>query len=247
MGDDLHRLVIFDDDEWAAAAADLLARRMETVIEARGHCSLALSGGSTPAPVFEALARHELDWDRVILLQADERLVPHDAPERNLQTQQAAFGDLPVRWLPMPVDDLLAERPALNGGADPAAPISECSGAVAAFVERLHRLAEDPVILDIVHLGLGDDGHTASLFAGDPALEVLRDPIALTGIQAGYRRLTLTRPVLDRAHCVFWLVRGSAKVPALGRLLAGDLSIPAGLIRPAHSVVVADDAAARQG
>ncbi|MEL7210438.1 MAG: 6-phosphogluconolactonase, partial [Actinomycetota bacterium] len=85
-----------------------------------------------------------------------------------------------------------------------------------------------------------------ALFPDDPALQVLRDPVALTEERAGHRRLTLTRPVLDRARCVFWLVRGSTKVPALGRLLAGDLTIPAGLIRPAHSVVVADAAAARQ-
>ncbi|MEM9891807.1 MAG: 6-phosphogluconolactonase [Actinomycetota bacterium] len=246
MSDDLHRLVIFDDDEWAEETARLLAERIQTIIDARGHCTFALSGGSTPAPVFHALAQRELDWDRVVLLQADERVVPADDPARNLVMQREAFADLPVAWLPLPVDQLLEEGTALDLDPASAPPIAERSGAVAAFVEQLHRLADDPAVVDVIHLGLGDDGHTASLFPDDPALQVLRDPVAVTGEQAGHRRMTLTRPVLDRARSVFWLVRGSSKVPALGRLLAGDLAIPAGLVMPAMSVVVADAAAARQ-
>ncbi len=246
--DDLHRLEIVDADGWADVAARLLAERMAAVIGARDHCTVALSGGSTPAPVFRALAGHDLDWDRVVLLQVDERLVPLDHPDRNLTDQRQAFGHLPVAWLPLPVDEVLAEG-VLDGSGDPVAglrPIAQTSSAVGRFVERLHGVADRPPLVDLVHLGLGADGHTASLFPDDPAGFELRNPVAVTDVRAGHRRLTLTRSVLDRARSVFWLVRGEDKAPALGRVLAGDLGIPAGLIRPAYSVIVADSTAARQ-
>ena len=243
--DDLHRLEIVDTERWAATAARLLAERITAVIARRGRCLIALSGGGTPGPVFAELAKADVDWTRVVALQADERLVPVDSPDRNLRAQQDAFAGLPIAWLPLPVDDVLDEG--LPDGDDALLrPIAEHSPAVAAYIDQLHELADSPARVDLVHLGLGDDGHTASLFPDDPALFELRWPVALTDERNGHRRLTLTRSVIDRSGAVFWLVRGSSKAKPLGRLLAGDLTIPAGLIRPAHSVVLADTEAARQ-
>lgn len=242
MGDDLHRLEIVPDAGWAEAGADRLAQGIERALLARNRCLLALSGGSTPAPVLAALAARPLDWVRVTVLQVDERLVPPDHPDRNLRGQSAALGHLPVSWLPLPVDALLA-APDPNGEPDPVA----VANALHDWTHRLVELADDPPVLDVVHLGVGADGHTASLVAGDPAVMELRRYVTLTRPYQGHRRLTLTRPVFDRAHCVIWLVRGADKAGPLGRILAGDLSIPAGVIRPRHSVIVADPDATRQG
>lgn len=242
MGDDLHRLEIVPEAGWAEAGADRLAEAVERSLAARGRCLLALSGGSTPGPVLAALAARPLDWERVTVLQVDERLVPPEHPDRNLRGQRAALAHLPVSWLPLPVDALLA-APDPAAEPDPAVVASTLHE----WTHRLVELADDPPVLDVVHLGLGADGHTASLTAGDPAVMELRRYVTLTRPYQGHRRLTLTRPVFDRAHEVVWLVRGADKADPLGRLLAGDLSIPAGVIRPRHSLIVADPDATRQG
>lgn len=234
-GEDLHRLEIVAVEDWVGFAAELLAAGIRDAIDRRDQCLVAISGGSTPGPVFELLATKPLRWDRVVLLQADERLVEPGSERRNLGPQREAFAGLPVTWIPLPVDAVLA--------ADDGATVED---ALDNFVDQLETLAERPPVIDIAQLGLGDDGHTASLFAGDPALEELRRPVALTDEQLGNHRITLTRSLFDRARSVIWLVRGENKAPALGRLLAGDLTLPAGLLRPAHSVIVADTSAARQ-
>ncbi len=242
MTDDLHTLDIAAPGRWADRAADVMAAAIAQAIGRSGRCLMAISGGSTPLPVFEALAGRDVLWEHVTILQVDERIVPADDPARNLAEQKAALGYLGATWLPLPVDDLLA----IPNDADPADRAAAEATVVEEFIADLVGLADDPPILDLVHLGLGDDGHTASLFPGDPLVDELRAPAGLTGMQNGVRRMSLTRPVLDRARMVVWLVRGAAKAEPLGRLLAGDLRIPSGLIRPAHSVVLADGDAARQ-
>lgn len=245
MGEDLHRLEIEPVDRWAVHAADRLAAEIGESITTRGRCLLALSGGSTPGPVLAELARRPLDWGMVTILQVDDRLAPMTDPRRNLAGIKAAFEGLPVSWLPLPVDRLLdGGRP--NTADDPPPPAAELDVALGALTSRLVELADDPPVIDVAQLGLGEDGHTASLVPGDPVVQELRRYVALTGPYQGLRRLTLTRPVFDRAHCVIWLVRGQSKAEPLGRLLAGDLSIPAGLIRPRRSLIVADADAARQ-
>ena len=213
-----------------------MAAAIAASISRSGRCLMALSGGSTPAPVFEALAGRDLLWEKVTILQVDERLVPADSDDRNLGQQRLAFENLGAQWLPLPVDEILA---------------ADSDAKVAAVLDRfgmdLIEHADEPPILDLVHLGLGDDGHTASLVPGDPLVNEMRDYVGLTGEYRGSKRISLTRPVLDRARMVVWLVSGSSKAEPLGRLLAGDMSIPAGLIRPAHSVILADADAARQG
>jgi 6-phosphogluconolactonase len=237
---DLHRLEILSLHQWAKRAASYLATAIADAIERRGRCLMAISGGTTPGSAFDQLATIPLDWDRVIVIQVDERLAPAGSEGRNLTRQRESFATLPVTWLPLPVDDLLAVSAAENLTVEDAAPF------IAEFTDRLTILADDPPVLDIVQLGLGDDGHTASLFPDDPALIDLVHYTALTGCQQGYRRLTLTRPVLDRARLAVWLVRGAAKAKPLGGLLAGDLTMPAGLIMPRQSVIMADTEAARQ-
>ena len=242
MTDELHTLDISAPERWADRAADVMAAAIAQAIGRSGRCVMALSGGATPGPVFEALADRDVLWEHVTIVQVDERLVPADDPARNLAGQKAALGHLGASWLPLPVDELLA-LPTGGSQAEREAAVAEV---LDEFVADLVGLADDPPILDLVHLGLGDDGHTASLFGGDPLLDELRTPVGLTGVHNGVARVSLTRPALDRARMVVWLVRGSSKVEPLGRLLVGDLSIPAGLIRPAHSVVLADADAARQ-
>ncbi len=239
MADDLHTLDITETDRWALRAADVMEAAIAQAIDRFGRCNMALSGGSTPAPVFASLAERELAWDAVTILQVDERIVPGDDPARNLTPQQEAFAELGANWLPLPVEDLL-----LLGPLDPVR--GDVKAVLQRFGQQLVELAGEPPLLDLVHLGLGDDGHTASLVPGDPLVNQLRDYVGITEVYNGNRRLSLTRPVLDRARMVVWLVSGSSKAGPLGRLLAGDMTIPAGLIRPAHSVVLADDAAARQ-
>jgi 6-phosphogluconolactonase len=98
-------------------------------------------------------------------------------------------------------------------------------------------------VLDLVHLGLGPDGHTASLVPGDPVLNVNDNDVAVTGIYQGRRRMTLTYPTINRSRQILWVVTGEEKVQALNRLLDGDQSIPAGRIRPEGARIIADRAA----
>jgi 6-phosphogluconolactonase len=241
VADDLHTLDIAIPQRWPERCAEVLATAISASVARSDRCLMALSGGSTPAPVFEALAEHEeLPWEKVTILQVDERMVPSDDPARNLHGQQDAFGLLGAMWLPMPVDEILSVAAEPDAAAKRASIIDR-------YCYELLELAGDPPVLDIVHLGLGDDGHTASLVPGDPLVNEMRDYIGMTEPYRGARRLTMTRPLLDRARMVVWLVSGESKAGPLGRLLAGDMSIPAGLIRPAHSVVLADTDSARQG
>lgn len=239
-GEDLHRLEIVEAAHWPEMAGDLLAGAIQGAIDTQGRCLMGVSGGATSADVFDRLAGHPLDWDRVVVVQLDERIAPWDRDHRFVVRQQEAFAGLPITWLGQPVDDLV------DLDLDDAAASSPIARVTGAMADRLIALAGDPPILDIVQLGLGRDGHTMSLFGDDPALTEMRRYVALTSCYQGYRRLTLTRPVLDRARLALWLVRGPEKAVALGRLLAGDVTMPAGLVRPQQSLILADTDAVRQ-
>lgn len=216
-----HELRILDGahDVTAAGAAAVLdsARRA-----ARGaQFSFAVSGGSTPWAMFEALAGSSMPWDRTRLLQVDERIAPAGDPARNLTHLTAALAGTSVRLDPMPVDE-----PDLEAAAQQYA-------------------AALPAQIDLVHLGLGADGHTASLVPGDPVLDVSDRPVAVTTQPyQGHRRMTLTYLGLRRARQLLWLVVGEDKAAALAALMAHDAAVPAGRVTAERSMVLADAAAA---
>lgn len=222
----MHDLRVLSSDDWVAGAADVLAELITAAVADRGRCVIALSGGSTPAPVFAELAARDLPWSDIVILQVDERVADLESGDRNLVDLVAAFSAVPAAIVPLPVEAGDAEQ------------------AIDAALADLAAVAGEPAILDIVHLGLGDDGHTASLVPGDPILDVLDCDVATTAVYRGTSRLSLTRPVLNRARVLVWLVAGGAKVEALNKLLAGDRSIPASLIEYRQSIVIADSAAA---
>ena len=195
-----------------------------------GRFVLALSGGSTPRAMLRMLATEAIDWRRVHLTQVDERVAPAESAERNLsdlQTLLLAAVPLPAaQFHPMPVDD--ADLPAAAGR----------------HAQVLALLAGAPPRLDLVQLGLGGDGHTASLVPGDPALDVSDADVAVTASYQGCRRMTLTLPIINRARCILWLVTGGQKAEVLARMVRGDPSLPASRIRQASALLLADQAAA---
>lgn len=199
----------------------------------RGRCALAISGGATPWLAFRALSGEDVPWDRVHLFQVDERVAPSGDPERNYSRLKEALIDSiaipPANVHPMPV-----EEEDLDGGA-------------ARYGAILRRIAGTPPVLDLVQLGLGEDGHTASLFQGDAALRIVDEDVAVSGLFKGRKRMTLTIPAIDRARCILWVVTGAGKTVALERLRAGDRSIPAGCVRNDRAILLADKAAGGVG
>jgi 6-phosphogluconolactonase len=213
----------------AMRAAERVARIAREAVTERGRCALAFSGGATPSRAFRALAGEDVPWDRVHLFQVDERVAPSGDPDRNYSRLKEALIDriaIPSANVhPMPV-----EEEDLDEGA--------CR-----YKAILRQIAGTPPVLDLVQLGLGEDGHTASLFPGDAALQVIDADVAVSGLHKGRRRMTLTFPAIDRARCILWLVTGAGKAEALERLRAGDRSIPAGRVRSDRAVLLADRAA----
>jgi 6-phosphogluconolactonase len=195
-------------------------------VTARGRCALAISGGATPWRAFGALAAEDVPWDRVHLFQVDERVAPSGDPARNyLRLKEALIDRIPIPAAnvhPMPV-----EEEDLDEGAR-------------RYEAILRQIAGTPPVLDLVQLGLGEDGHTASLFPGDATLEIVDSDVAVSGLHSGRRRMTLTFPAIDRARWILWLVTGAGKVAALARLRAGDRSIPAGRVLRSRAVLLAD-------
>jgi 6-phosphogluconolactonase len=213
----------------AMRAAERVAQVAREAVTERGRCALAISGGTTPWRTLRALAEEDVPWDRVHLFQVDERVAPSGDPERNyIHLKEALIDRIAIPFAnvhPMPV-----EEEDLDEGAS-------------RYEAILRLIAGTPPVLDLVQLGLGEDGHTASLFQGDPVLQVVDSEVAVTGQHEGRRRMTLTFPAIDRARCILWLVTGAGKSAALERLRAGDRSIPAGCVRSDRAVLLADKAA----
>ncbi len=196
-----------------------MAERARSAVSDRGVFQFAVSGGHTPWAMFAALAGEEVPWDAIVIYQVDERVAPPGDPSRNLTHLNAALGSASPTVLPMPVND------------------ADLAAAAAAYATDV------PEQFDLVHLGLGADGHTASLIPGDPVLSVTDRLVAVTGPYQGNVRMTLTYPALGRARQLLWLVTGADKKKALSSLLAGDTGIPAGRVEAAASLVLADEAA----
>ena len=211
--------VLSDEDALARRAADIVAASAREAIEARGRFTFAVSGGRTPWAMFRALADEELPWGKVGIWQVDERIAPDGDADRNL-TSLLPMIPSEADLRPMPVTE------------------ADLEAAAARYAGSL------PNVFDLVHLGMGDDGHTASLVPDDPVLDVTDRDVAVTGEYRGLRRMTLTYRVLDRSRRVLWLIDGDDKTPMVPRLMAGDASIPAGRVATAEQLVVADAAAA---
>jgi 6-phosphogluconolactonase len=222
--------VVADPDAVAGTAAAFVARLARACVQAHGRFTFAVSGGHTPWAMFARLAHEHVPWEHVAVFQVDERVAPDGDPDRNLthirETLLSAVNIPPLNVHAMPVND-----------PDPAA-------AAGRYAHEIERTAGAPPAFDVVHLGLGPDGHTASLVPGDAALFVTNTEVALAGPYMGHRRMTLTYPVLDNARRVLWVVTGAEKARMLSLLRAGDRTIPAGRVNAINAVVLADRAAA---
>jgi 6-phosphogluconolactonase len=204
----------------AVRAAELIREHAHAAISERGIFTFAFSGGRNPCGAFAEIARADFPWDRTSIYQVDERVAPALSEDRNLTHLRAVLpSEAFARVHPMPVED-----PDLDDAAD-----------------RYAALLPDR--FDLIHLGLGPDGHTASLVPGDPVLEVTDRDVALTGPYQGRARMTVTYPVIDRAYALLWIVTGADKADALRRVRARDRSIPAGRVAPDRALILADAAA----
>lgn len=224
------KIEVFSNDEATAqAAAKHIAAEAKGTVAARGRFVMAVSGGRTPWIMLRALSGEDLPWDRIHVVQVDERVAPAGHPDRNLtHLLESLLGHSPIR--PEQIHAMPVELADLETG-------------VTQYVSTLRDLAGSPPVLDLVHLGLGPDGHTASLVPGDPVLKIADADVALTGEYQHRRRMTLTYPIINRARQILWLTTGTEKAGMLTRLRNGDLSIPAGRIGQERAVIFADRAA----
>ena len=222
--------ILNDADAVAARAAELIASDARSAIAARGAFTFAVSGGRTPWEMLRLLGEMEVPWHEVQLFQVDERFAPTGDPDRNFTH----------------IGETLLSRAELPLNRIHAMPVEEpdLAAAVARYIASLAAVAGSPPVLDLVHLGLGPDGHTASLVPGDPVLDVVDADVAVTGVYQNRRRMTLTYPSINRARRILWVVTGADKAAMLERLKAGDKSIPAGRVDQARAVLLADRAAA---
>jgi len=225
------RIEVLDNAELVAIkAASIIAEEARKTAAERGRFIFAVSGGKTPWKMLRALADEDVPWKEMHILQVDERLAPAGHPDRNMTyLLESLIGYAPV--LPEMIYAMQVEQ-------------EDTESATAGYAQTIREIAGSPAIIDLIHLGLGTDGHTASLLPGDPVLEVTNRDVALTGIYQGRPRLTLTYPIINRARKILWLVTGSEKGQMLQRLLDGDLSIPAGRISQENAIVLADNDAA---
>jgi 6-phosphogluconolactonase len=223
-------LKVFDDADAAAQAAALqIAADARDAVAARGRFVLAVSGGKTPWIMLRALGAENVPWPSVHIVQVDERIAPAGNPDRNLtHLSESLLGHSPLR--PEQIHAMPVESADLDAAAHQ-------------YAETLESLCGSPPVLDLIHLGLGPDGHTASLVPKDPVLDITNADVALTGVYQNRRRMTLTYPVLNRARHILWLATGAEKAPMLPRLLSADPTIPAGRVRQDRAVVIADRAA----
>ena len=222
--------VLKDAEAVAREAAAIIAADARAAVAERGRYVLAVSGGHTPWVMLRALAGENVPWDSLHLVQVDERVAPAGHADRNLTHLRES----------------LLEHAPLREGQIHAMPVesSDLAGAAKQYAAILSGIAGSPPVLDLVHLGMGPDGHTASLVPGDSALEVMDADVAATGIYQGRHRLTLTYPLINRSRRILWLVTGEKKADMLVRLRNQDISIPAGRVNQDAALVLADRGAA---
>ncbi len=227
------KIEIFPDaNAVAQRGAEIIAAEARAAVKARGRFIVAVSGGHTPWQMLRALANEDVPWEGVNVVQVDERVAPAGDSDRNLtHLYESLLEHVPLR--PEQIHAMPVESPDLETAAK-------------RYTLTLQELAGSPPVLDLAHLGLGPDGHTASLVPKDPVLDVTDADVALTCVYQQKRRMTLTYPILNRARSVLWIVTGKDKVAALARLREGDPTIPAGRIQRYNALVLADQAAVAQ-
>ena len=225
--------VLANDDAVAKAAAGVIAAAAREAVAARGVFTLAVSGGKTPWAMLKDLASEEVPWSQVHVFQIDERIAPEGDPDRNLtHLHESLLGNAPIPKENIHAMPVNAEDP-VDGAAE--------------YEKTLQEICGNPPTLDMAHLGLGPDGHTASLTPNDPVLEVTDRDVALTDpvhLYQNRRRMTLTYPMINRSRHIMWLATGAAKIPMIVKLKAADPSIPGGRISQENALLLTDTAAA---
>jgi 6-phosphogluconolactonase len=224
--------ILNDADAVAQQAAKVIAGAARDSAAARGRFVLAVSGGRTPWQMLRTLATEDVPWNALHIVQVDERVAPYGDPDRNLtHLHESLLEHAPLR--PQQIHAMLVES-------------SDLDAAAVEYAKTLSELCGAPAVIDLVHLGLGPDGHTASLVPDDPVLNVNDRDVALTGVYQNRRRMTLTYPIIDRARQILWLVTGTDKCGPLVQLRNRDHAIPAGRVVQDRALVLADRAAAAQ-
>ena len=214
----------------AKAAAGFIATEARAAVAARGRFVIAVSGGKTPWQMLRALADETVPWKNLHVVQVDERIAPAGDADRNLTHLRESL----LSHAPLPPEQIYAMP----------VEAADLEAAAKNYAATLEKICGAPAILDLAHLGLGPDGHTASLIPGDPVLKVTDRDVALTGVYQNRRRMTLTYPLLNRARRILWVVTGAEKAEMLVRLQNADSSIPAGTIHQENALVLADRPAA---
>jgi 6-phosphogluconolactonase len=224
---------VFDNAESVArAAASTIASDARDAVAARGRFTMAVSGGKAPWEMLRALANEDVPWKDVYVFQVDERIAPAGDPDRNLTHLRESL----LEHAPLPPNQIFAMP----------VEASDLQAAALEYSQTLKTVSGSPAILDLAHLGMGPDGHTASLVPDDPVLNVSNADVALTGVYMGRRRMTLTFPIINRSRRILWLITGSEKVPMFPRMREADPTIPAGRVSQAQALVMADRAATGQ-
>jgi 6-phosphogluconolactonase len=222
--------ILPDEKSLARRAAAVIAKEARAAVAEHGRFVMAVSGGKSPWVMLADLADEQVPWANVHVFQIDERIAPAGDPDRNY----VHLRDSLLAHAPIPPNQIYAMPVEM--------PDSEL--ATKLYAQTLESVAGKPPVLDLAHLGLGPDGHTASLIPGDPVLNVTNRDIAVTGVYQGRKRMTMTYPVINRASKIMWLVSGKDKVAAFAKLRAADPSVPAGRIRQTQSLLLADKDAA---
>ena len=230
--------VLPDSSALIQRSLEIILPRIQAAIEQRGLCTIALSGGGTPKPLYEAIATQALPWDKIHVFWGDERYVPPDHPESNQRMAREAWLD----QVNIPPTNI---HPMLTDEADPAVAARKHEEHLQEFFKE--QVAEFPA-LDLILLGIGDDAHTASLFPHTEALQV-RDRLITVGNKDGQPRITFTVPLINQARCVIFLIAGASKQAALAQIFApkaDPMTYPARLIQPQGDLWWLLDAAACQ-
>jgi 6-phosphogluconolactonase len=217
-------------EEVASQGAHMIAELIREKITKKGFFTMAISGGRTPWEMIKILGKENLPWEKVYVFQVDERIAPDGSADRNLtqffQTIQGTRLITRLNIFPMPV---IAEN---------------LEDACAEYAKHIQEVTQNGQ-LDLVHLGMGADGHTASLIPSDPVCDVVNRDVALTSEPyQGRVRMTLTYPVINRAEKILWLLTGKEKADMVQRLIEKDPEIPAGKVAQDQAIIMADEAAA---